>query len=98
KKYVFSILALGIAFVSLSPSYSFNSGLQDVDAAQEVEETTFVNDPLEDLNRSIFDFNQDFDKYILNPLAEVYDEGLPDEIKDRIHSVLSHLNIPLIFV
>jgi phospholipid-binding lipoprotein MlaA len=98
KKHIFSILALGIAFIFLSPSYSFNSVLQDVDAAQEVEETVFVNDPLEDLNRSVFNFNQDFDTYILNPLAEVYDEGLPDEIKDRVHSILSHLNIPLIFV
>lgn len=94
----FFILFLGLTFIILSPGYSSSLGLSDQDATREIEETTPIEDPLEDLNRSIFNFNQDFDTYVFNPLAEVYDEGLPDEIKDRVHSILSNLGTPLTFI
>lgn len=98
QKFNFFILFLGMISFPLTPAYSSYSSLNDADIPSEIEEEPFIDDPLEDLNRSIFKFNQDFDKYILSPLAEMYDEGLPDEIKDRIHSVLSNLSIPLIFI
>lgn len=97
KKYSFIHFLLGMIFFTLSPVYSAYSELSDT-VADKFEEESLLNDPLEDLNRSIFRFNQDFDNYILGPLAEVYDEGLPDEIKDRVHSVLNNLSIPLIFI
>jgi len=98
KKCPFFILFVGLTFLVLSPGYSSSLGLSDQDATREIEETTPMEDPLEDLNRSIFNFNQDLDTYVLNPLAEVYDEGLPDEIKDRVHSILSNLSTPLTFI
>lgn len=97
-KYSFLCFFFGVFFLSLSESYSSGLSLNNMDAIHEGEETAIIDDPLEDLNRSIFAFNQDFDQYILNPLAEVYDEGLPDVIKDRVHSILSNLSIPLIFI
>ena len=99
KYFIYSFFLLALS-VNESPGYGFSSALSDVDGKyeEEYEDLSAVNDPIEDLNRSIFAFNQDFDKYLLNPLAEVYDEGLPEPIKDRVHSFLSNLNIPLIFV
>ncbi len=101
-KHKYSIYSLFLLVLSLNASQvsSFNSTLSNADGKyeEETEDLNAVNDPIEDLNRSIFAFNQDFDKYLLNPLAEVYDEGLPEPLKDRVHSFLSNLNVPLTFV
>ncbi|MBN9413048.1 MAG: VacJ family lipoprotein [Candidatus Paracaedimonas acanthamoebae] len=97
-KYTFFALLLGINLLFSSYSHGSGSYLSDADILESIDETVMMNDPLEDLNRSVFNFNQYFDKYIFSPVAEVYDEGLPDEIKDRVHSVLINLTTPLVFI
>ena len=47
-----------------------------------------INDPLEGMNRSVFIFNQGFDKYVLKPINTEY-EKLPDNVK---RSVSNHVN------
>ena len=54
-----------------------------------------ANDPLEDVNRAIFEVNQTIDRFLLKPIAEAYVFILPDEVRLRIANVLSNLSEPL---
>jgi phospholipid-binding lipoprotein MlaA len=41
-------------------------------------------DPWEPFNETMFNFNLDLDRYVLKPIAEVWDKALPDELKQMI--------------
>ena len=53
------------------------------------------NDPLEGLNRAVFEVNQAIDALVLKPVAEFYVAVLPGEVRYRIANVLSNLGEPL---
>ena len=55
------------------------------------------NDPLEDTNRTIFDFNQVVDRNVLVPVAKAYRTVLPDPVRDSLRDFLRNLRAPLIF-
>jgi phospholipid-binding lipoprotein MlaA len=56
-----------------------------------------ANDPLEPMNRTVFDFNMAFDKYLLKPAAEGYRWSLPDDTRAVIRRVLQNLRAPVTF-
>ncbi len=60
------------------------------------EEEDF-NDPLEDANRKIFEFNQIVDRNVLVPVAKTYRTVLPDPVRDGLRDFLRNLRAPLIF-
>ena len=60
------------------------------------EENEF-NDPFEDVNRKIFDFNQVVDRHVLVPVAKAYRDTLPEVVRDSIRDFLNNLRDPLIF-
>ncbi len=60
------------------------------------EEGDDVNDPFEDFNRAIFEFNRGFDRLLLRPLAEGYRLILPEFTRDMIMHVLDNLRTPII--
>jgi phospholipid-binding lipoprotein MlaA len=62
--------------------------------AAEVED---FNDPLEDTNRAIFDFNQMVDRNVLVPVAKAYRTVLPETVRDALRDFLRNLREPLIF-
>ena len=55
------------------------------------------NDPLEDTNRAIFDFNQVVDRNVLVPVAKAYRTALPEPVRDSLRDFLRNLREPLIF-
>jgi phospholipid-binding lipoprotein MlaA len=55
------------------------------------------NDPLEDFNRKVFDFNQVVDRNVIVPVAKAYRTVLPDPVRDSIRDFLYNLRAPLIF-
>jgi phospholipid-binding lipoprotein MlaA len=55
------------------------------------------NDPFEDANRAIFDFNQVVDRNVLVPVAKAYRTVLPDTVRDSLRDFLRNLRAPLIF-
>ncbi len=55
------------------------------------------NDPLEDTNRKIFDFNQVVDRHVLVPAAKAYRAALPDPVRNSVRDFLNNLRAPLIF-
>ena len=66
----------------------------DPAARAEFERT---NDPLEPLNRQIFDFNLFVDRILIKPLAQGYIFVVPDKGRTAIHNVLQNMGEPIIF-
>ena len=66
----------------------------DAEAVAEWEET---NDPLEPMNRAIFDFNMAVDEILLQPLARGYRFIFPQYVRNRIHDVLQNAGEPINF-
>lgn len=55
-----------------------------------------ANDPIEGVNRVIFDINEFLYMIILRPLSEVYVAVLPDEARNGIRNFLTNLRTPIV--
>jgi phospholipid-binding lipoprotein MlaA len=85
--YMFTAVALILSGCASQPSD------QQPGALAEEE----FNDPLEDTNRAIFDFNQVVDRNVLVPVAKAYRTVLPEPVRDSLRDFLRNLREPLIF-
>ena len=56
------------------------------------------NDPFEDTNRKIFEFNQFVDRNAIVPVAKAYRDTVPDPVRNSLRDFLNNLRAPLIFV
>jgi phospholipid-binding lipoprotein MlaA len=56
-----------------------------------------TNDPLEPLNREIFDVNQFLDRFLIKPVAQGYRTVVPDFGRNAIRHFLDNLGEPVIF-
>ena len=63
---------------------------------QAVEEEEGDNDPIEPVNRAIFEFNEWVTKLVARPLATGYRWLLPDPARDSVENVMDNLNSPRI--
>ena len=57
-----------------------------------------ANDPLEPMNRSIFEINRGIDQLIFRPIAEFYGSALPDVVRNSVRSVFRNLQTPNILI
>ena len=57
-----------------------------------------VNDPLEPLNRGIFEFNRVLDGLLLEPAARMYRMATPQFIRTGVRNFLANLTTPVVFV
>jgi phospholipid-binding lipoprotein MlaA len=55
-----------------------------------------VNDPGEPTNRAIFGFNQAFDRNLFKPVAQAYQDNVPDPVRHGVHNFLTNLDEPLV--
>ena len=58
-------------------------------------EIVSVNDPLEKVNRAVFQFNIIFDKLILRPIAITYRAIVPEFVRNRVTYSLNNLGMPI---
>ncbi|MEK6710938.1 MAG: VacJ family lipoprotein [Nitrospinota bacterium] len=54
-------------------------------------------DPLEDLNRVVFQINEVLDTIVLRPLGEVYRALLPGPVRESVRNFLRNLSSPVVF-
>lgn len=54
-----------------------------------------INDPLEDVNRAILEFNEFIQALILRPVAEFYVLMIPDMARDAIQNALDNVRSPV---
>lgn len=57
-----------------------------------VPSSTPVNDPYENVNRKIFNFNDRLDTYFLVPVSKVYNKIMPKPLNKGIYNFFSNLN------
>lgn len=87
-----SSLALALfLFLSLGACSSVPATTQGEQA-----EYNASNDPLEPMNRVIFDVNDFLDRLLVRPLAELYRVLVPPPLRDRISSVLKNMSEPVV--
>lgn len=58
---------------------------------------TGANDPYQDTNRAVFDFNNKVDDYVLAPTARAYVAVVPDPARQGVHNFLLNLDLPVTF-
>lgn len=56
------------------------------------------SDPLEPINRPIWEFNQFADAYVLRPIAQTYVDITPDPIEQGVDNFLSNLTYPVTII
>ncbi len=83
---------LALAFIALIAL----SACSSVPQTQAERADIAANDPLEPVNRVIFDVNDFLDRLLIRPLAELYRAMVPPPIRDRIASVLKNMGEPVI--
>ena len=92
-----AVLAFGLA----APGTSFGADMADADTAHvtlaQASEEEAVNDPLETMNRAIFDFNEGFQDVLLRPLAKFYNNSVNVTVRQGISNFLDNLSSPVIF-
>ncbi len=54
-----------------------------------------ANDPMESINRGVFEFNQVADRFVLEPVAKGYRYITPDPLRSRIGNMSDNLSEPL---
>ena len=85
-------------FIFFISSNLYAGASDDVQTSSEDFETTIVEDeiydPLEGINRAIFNFNNVTDKIILEPISKGY-KKLPSPIQSGIGNFINNLKLPL---
>jgi phospholipid-binding lipoprotein MlaA len=56
-----------------------------------------AGDPLEPINRPIFWFNEQFDRWLLEPVATGYDFLAPDRVQKCVSNFFRNLRFPILF-
>jgi phospholipid-binding lipoprotein MlaA len=79
-------LALGGCAAPTAP------GPQQASAAAE------FNDPYENTNRAVFDFNEGVNHHFLVPVAKTYRTVVPQPIRQNLHDFLQNLDGPVVFM
>ena len=54
------------------------------------------SDPWEGMNRGVFEFNEDLDRYALEPIAKGWDFVFPEFVQTGIRNIFDHANRPLV--
>lgn len=101
----FFIAALGLL---LSCSAFAESEIESIPAqlgegqVSEYQDASIVDndfkDPLEPLNRFVFDVNDYADGAVMKPVAHVYEDITPEPVRNRVTNFMENLNFPINFV
>jgi phospholipid-binding lipoprotein MlaA len=85
-------LSLSRATVTDGPLLLAKAGTATEDPADSLgAEETLQYDPWEPFNEKMFAFNRAFDRWLLKPVAEVYDKAIPDLFKIMIENGFRNL-------
>ncbi len=63
--------------------------------SEDFEDTNLIPDPIEPLNRIIFQFNDDLYFGLLKPIAIVYTHVIPETLRIRVRNFFSNLAMPI---
>ena len=96
-----ALLMAVLAFGLTAPETSLAAGLAEGDSTHvnlaQANEEEAVNDPLESMNRAIFDFNEVLQDVLLRPIAKFYNANVNLTVRQGISNFLDNLSSPVIF-
>ncbi|MBL6664578.1 MAG: VacJ family lipoprotein [Rickettsiales bacterium] len=105
KIFIFSLITLcycATADVSFANNYDDNQFenefFEDFAYLQNNKQKNNENDPLEPVNRTIFVFNETFDKYFFEHVARTYRLVIPKKARSSIRNFLDNLSKPISLV
>jgi phospholipid-binding lipoprotein MlaA len=79
-----------VSLVSFSPAIAQVEGPPRASVASD----EFEADPWEPFNEKMFSFNHNvFDRFLLKPIATVWDTVLPDPVQRSVHNALDNLSV-----
>jgi phospholipid-binding lipoprotein MlaA len=64
-------------------------------ASADAPRTAEIKDPIEPVNRAVFNFNNLLDRTIIEPAAKVYNAVLPNFVRDGIRNFMRNLRSPI---
>jgi phospholipid-binding lipoprotein MlaA len=67
------------------------------DVASLPDESQEVSDPLERMNRSVFERNQRFNHAVVYPVANAYHNSVPEPVRNSVEAFASNLSEPMVF-
>jgi phospholipid-binding lipoprotein MlaA len=67
------------------------------DVASLPDEPQEVSDPLERMNRSVFERNQRFNHAVVYPVANAYHNSVPEPVRNSVEAFASNLSEPMVF-
>lgn len=70
----------------------------DANDPQAVAEYKELNDPIEPLNRTFFEFNRGLDTMLLRPAATFYKAMMPPPLQNLVHNFLNNLKTPVVLL
>lgn len=73
----------------------FLVGLSEFAVAQDAMAEEEINDPLESINRVIFEFNEVVMENILGPVAHAYNDYVPESGRRGVSNILQNLSEPV---
>lgn len=84
-------------FIAIFMAFSFVVCVALPAHAEDIDDTdaSLVADPLENLNRGVYKFNDVLDKVLLKPIAKTYQAVIPETARRGIRNVLNNLGEPL---
>ncbi len=92
-----AVLAFGLAV----PEISFAASMEETDSVHvtlaQASGEEAVNDPLESMNRPIFEFNEGLQDVLLRPIAKFYNANVNLTVRQGISNFLYNLSSPVIF-
>lgn len=62
-----------------------------------IAEYKSTNDPLEPMNRAMFEFNQELDRIILKPIATIYRDKVPEPAQASVLNFMHNIDTPMNF-
>src|SRR5580698_4608931 len=86
-----------LAYLLLALSFTLAACADIPTSPAERAEFEATNDPLEPMNRVIFDVNDFLDRLLIRPLAELYRATIPPGIRDRVAGIVTNMKEPVIF-
>jgi phospholipid-binding lipoprotein MlaA len=88
---VLTAIVSALAACASAPTNAPTQGAKADQSASDESSTASV-DPFEKVNRATFDFNNDFDKAIFKPVAQVYADNTPSFVQTGIGNFFGNLN------
>ena len=92
-----AVLAFGLAV----PETSFAASMEETDSVHvtlaQASGEEAVNDPLESMNRAIFEVNEGLQDVLLRPIAKFYNANVNLTVRQGISDFLDNLSSPVIF-